>query len=93
MKKTYLISYDLGVPETHADYTALSQHFKKLYSTWARPVKSVWIVKSDKTAGEIRTDIKTILDLNDKLIVVELSGSWATCNIAKDITDWMHKNM
>ncbi len=81
------------MPETHADYTALSAYLKKLYSSWARPVKSVWIIKSSKTAGEIRDEIKTALDTNDKLIVVKLSGNWATYNITKDVTDWMKKNI
>lgn len=71
--KTYLISYDLGMPENHSDYSALSEHIKSLYTLWARPVKSVWIVKTASTAGEIRDSIKTVLDNNDKLIVVELA--------------------
>lgn len=91
--KTFLISYDLGLPETHTDYIALSQYLKKLYPTWARPVKSVWIIKTQKTAGEIRDDIKVKLDSNDKFVVVELAGNWATYNISKDVTDWMHRNM
>jgi hypothetical protein len=91
--KTYLISYDLGVPETHSDYISLFQHLKKLYSPWARPVKSVWIIKSKKTAGQIRDEIKTVLDTNDKLIVLELSKTWGTYNISKDVTDWMKNNI
>jgi hypothetical protein len=91
--KTYLISYDLGVPEAHSDYIILSDHIKSLYLTWARPVKSVWVIKSIKSAGEIRDEIKTVLDSNDKLIVVELSKTWGTYNISKDITDWMKNNI
>jgi len=91
--KTFLISYDLGVPETHSDYTALSSYLKSLYTSWARPVKSVWIIKSDKDAGQIRDEIKLILDPNDKLIVVEMSGNWGTYNISKEITDWMKNNI
>ena len=83
----------MGVPETHSSYTALSTYLKSLYATWARPVKSVWILKSDKDAGQIRDEIKLALDSNDKLIVVELSGNWGTYNVAKEITDWMQNNM
>lgn len=91
--KIFLISYDLGVPETHSDYIALSKHIKSLYSSWARPVKSVWILKSDKDAGQIRDEIKSVLDSNDKLIVVEMSGNWGTYNISKEVTEWMKNNI
>lgn len=91
--KTFLISYDLGVPETHSDYVALSSHLKSLYASWARPVKSVWIIKSEKDAEQIRDEIKTALDTNDKLIVVEMSGNWGTYNVSKEVTDWMKDNV
>jgi len=91
--KTFLISYDLGVPETHSDYTILANHIKSLYAFWARPVKSVWIIKSDNNAAQIRDSIKLGLDSNDKLIVVELSGDWGTYNITKEVTDWMKTNL
>jgi len=91
--KTFLISYDLGVPETHNDYEILSNHLKSLYTSWSRPVKSVWIIKSEKTAGMIRDEIKLALDSNDKLIVVEMSGNWGTYNVSKEVTDWMKNNI
>jgi len=91
--KTFLISYDLGVPETHSDYVALSNHLKSLYVSWARPVKSVWIIKSDKDARQIRDEIKSNLDSNDRLIVVEMSGNWGTYNVSKEVTDWMKINI
>lgn len=91
--KTFLISYDLGVPETHSSYVVLSNYLKSLYANWARPVKSVWIIKSDKDAGQIRDEIKLALDANDKLIVVEMSGNWGTYNVSKEVTDWMKNNI
>jgi hypothetical protein len=91
--KTFLISYDLGVPETHADYEALFSYLKSLYAIWARPVKSVWIIKSDKNVAQIRDEIKLVLDQNDKLIVVELASNWGTYNIPKEVTDWMKNNI
>lgn len=91
--KKFLISYDLGVPETHSDYTALAIHIKSLCESWARPVKSVWIITTLKDAAQIRDEIKLVLDSNDKLIVVELSGDWGTYNISKEVTDWMRNNL
>ncbi len=91
--KTFLISYDLGAPETHIDYSHLSQHIKNIFRLWAKPLKSVWIVKSEKTVSQIRDELKTMLDHNDKLIVVELSATWGTYNISKEVTDWMKNNI
>ena len=91
--KTFLISYDPGVPETHSSYVVLSNYLKSLYSNWARPVRSVWIIKSDKDAGQIRDEIKLSLDANDKLIVVEMSGNWGTYNVSKEVTEWMKNNI
>ncbi len=93
MNKIFLISYDLGIPETHASYRALVSRIKSQYPSWARPVKSVWIIKSENNAEEIRNQIKTVLDSNDKLIVVEMSGDWGTYNISKEVTDWMKGNI
>jgi hypothetical protein len=91
--KTFLISYDLGVPETHLSYTSLSIHIKSLYSSWARPVKSVWIIKSEKGVSQIRDEIKVALDSNDKLIVIEMAGNWGTYNISQEVTSWMKNNI
>lgn len=90
---TFLISYDLGSPESRSDYTSISKHIKNLYDNWAHPLQSVWIIKSEKDAGEVRNDIKSVLDLNDKLLVVELTNNWGTYNILKEVTDWMKNNM
>lgn len=90
--RTYLISYDLGLPENHSSYIELASRIKSFHPNWARPVKSVWIVKSDKNARQIRDQIKQGLDQNDKVIIVELKGSsWGTYNISKEVTDWLRK--
>lgn len=91
--KTFLISYDLGIPEKRADYFTLADHLKTSYSIWARPVKSVWLIKSKKSARQIKDEIKSVLDENDKLIVIEVKGHWATRLISTKITDWMKKNI
>lgn len=91
--KTFFVSYDLGIPETHADYKVLASRIKLLYSSWARPVKSVWIIKSNKDAGKIRDEIKSVLDSNDKLIIIEVSRNWGTYNISKEVTSWMKNNI
>jgi len=90
---TILISYDLGVPETYIDYINLANHIKSLYSFWARPVKSVWIIKTFDTAEQVRDKLMSILDQNDKLIVVGVTGNWGTYNVSKEVTEWMKTNL
>lgn len=91
--RTYLISYDLGVPETSEDYKSLIAHIKG-FSLWAHLLYSVWLVKSGKTAAQIRDEITSKIDANDKLLVIDVTGAdWATRGVVADVTDWMKKNI
>lgn len=47
-----LISYDLVGP--HRDYEAVKDHIMNTYGTRAKPLESVWLVKTSKPAAEIR---------------------------------------
>ena len=93
MSKIFLVTYDLGAPETRRNYVELGNAIKSMFSKWARPAKSVWLIQSDDGAGEVRDAIKSHLDSNDKLLVVSLGGAWGTFNISKEVTDWMRKNI
>lgn len=90
--KTYLISYDLGIPESAKDYQILTNRIKK-FGNWAKPLKSVWFILSDKTAAEIRDELTPSMDHNDKLLVVEVGGRWATRKISTPVNAWMRENI
>jgi hypothetical protein len=91
--KTFLISYDLGVPETSEDYKKLIACIKS-FGVWAKSLYSVWFIKSDKSSQEIRDKIRKETDSNDKLLVIEVTNSdWATVGMDKEVTDWMHNNI
>ncbi len=91
--RTFLVSYDLGVPETAEDYKKLIACIKSL-GAWAKPLYSVWFVKSDKTTSQIRDQIKKETDANDSLMVLDVSGvDWATNGVDKEVTDWMQNNL
>ncbi len=88
---TYLISYDLIKPGK--DYTNLIAFLKK-YSSWAKPLESVWIVKSPLTAEGLRNEIQTHLDPNDKIIVVKVTNSEAAWrNLPTDVSEWLKNSM
>ncbi len=90
---TFLISYDLGSPETYNDYIKLIDHIKS-YSRWAKPLKSVWLIKTSKMASEVRSEIKSVVDSNDKALVIDVTGAnWASYNISKEVSDWMKNNL
>ncbi len=91
--KTYLISYDLRVPETSEDYKKLINHIKA-YDYWATPLKSVWFIRTYKSVSEVRDGIKSETDANDGLLVIDITGSsWGTIGVSTKVTDWMKENI
>ena len=74
---TYLISYDLTLPgQNYGGVIArLKQHgaFSVLRSQWA--LRTTW------TAIQLRDDLKTVADSTDRILIVEVSGQWASYNI------------
>jgi bifunctional pyridoxal-dependent enzyme with beta-cystathionase and maltose regulon repressor activities len=91
--KTYLISYDLGIPETSSDYEKIITYIKSL-GNWAKPLKSQWFVVSGKNCSEIRTALRELTDTNDKILVMEVTGDdWATARMSDELTTWMKNNI
>lgn len=91
--RTYLISYDLGIPETSFDYERIINYIKSL-GDWAKPLKSQWFVVSSEDIKSIRDGLKSLTDVNDKILVMDVTDDyWATERIGKEVTDWMHKNI
>jgi 23S rRNA pseudoU1915 N3-methylase RlmH len=90
--RTFLISYDLRVPETSEDYKKLIAYIKTF--SWAKLLYSVWLIQTEKTVAQIRDELKQETDANDRAIVIDVTGcNWATSNVAKEVTDWMKANM
>lgn len=74
MSNNLLISYDLISPGQH--YEAVVEKIKEL-GGWAKVEYSFWYVNSTYTAAQARDHIKTVLDANDKLFVVDASNGTA----------------
>ncbi len=92
-QKTYIISYDLRISETSEDYQRLIKHIKD-YSYWAKPLKSVWFIKTLKSTIEVRDDLNKQIDSNDGIIVIDITKSdWGTIGVSKEVTDWMRENL
>jgi vacuolar-type H+-ATPase subunit F/Vma7 len=89
---TLLVSYDLGVPEDSADYKKLHNYLKE-YQMWAKPLYSQYFIVTSKTAGTVRDEIQQLIDKNDKVLVINVTGKgWAT-NFSNKVTEWMKKNI
>lgn len=87
--KTYLISYDLRIPETSEDYKKLIAYIKT-YGTYAKPLLSLWFIKTNKTVSVVRDEIKSETDFNDAILVIDVTNSnWGTSGVTKPNTDWM----
>ena len=93
MNKTYLISYDLGIPEDSSDYKIVIDYIKSL-GHWAKPLKSVWFVVTNKNISDIRDSLKSLTDANDKILVLDVSNdNWATSRMSNEINKWIKDNI
>lgn len=90
--KTYLITYDLIKPETSADYVKLFANIKS-HLSWAKPMKSVWFVKTNRPRAEIMDLLKSAGDKNDKFLVIEVTSDWISYNLSPEVNVWMKENI
>lgn len=87
--KTYIISYDLTKPGRNYDelYAAI-----KAYGTWAHINQSVWAVKTNQTAVQVRDRLQQCLDSNDRLFVVR-SGTEAAWDNVICRNEWLKEHL
>lgn len=88
--RTIQINYDLRAPGR--DYQQLYDYIKS-FDGWCHLLESCWLVRTWKTAGDVRDELGAYTDANDKVATFDVTGvSWAT-NFRADTTDWLHNNM
>lgn len=85
---SYIISYDLIADK---DYSSLYKAIKN-YGTYAHVLESVWIVNSSTSSVDIRDNLKSFLDADDKIFVAKLTGQSAWINLNKEVADWIKNN-
>ncbi|WP_321343436.1 CRISPR-associated protein Cas2 [uncultured Draconibacterium sp.] len=86
--KTYLISYDLA---EGGDYEALYEDIKA-YGTWAHITESLWAVKTENSAKEVRDDLAKHFPEGSRYFVIK-SGFEAAWNNVMCSSDWLKKNL
>lgn len=66
----YQVSYDLRKVR---DYHALYERIRS-YGTYARVLESSWIIRTNRSPDEIRDYLAEVMDQDDGLLVVKLTG-------------------
>lgn len=89
---TLLISYDLRSPETSEDYKRVIEYIRG-YAAWAKPLYSLWFIKTSKSCAKVRDELKALTDSNDKVLVMDVTGDYWGTTFSNDHTDWMKKNV
>jgi len=90
--KTYLITYDLIKPETSVDYIRLFSNIKS-HLSWAKPMRSVWLIKTNRSRNQVMDLLRMATDRNDKLLVIEVTSDWIALNLPADVIRWMKGNI
>jgi hypothetical protein len=87
---TILVSYDLHAPGK--DYSKLKEHLNS-YGSWAKPLESLWLVRTTFTAEQVRDAAKKHVDQNDKIFAVDITGkASAWNNLPDDVSNWIKAN-
>ncbi|MFI8592607.1 hypothetical protein [Dietzia maris] len=87
----YWVNYDLN--KNDKDYKTVIDYLKS-HQSWAKPLKSSFLVKTTLTAAQLRDGIKANIDANDSVLVITVTGqSWASVRVPKDVTDWMKEQL
>jgi hypothetical protein len=76
-----LVSYDLMAPGKN--YQPVYDYLES-YTSWIKPLRSVYLLQTAKSVRAIRDDLKRLVDGNDKILAVDITYSgWATYNLPK----------
>jgi len=84
------ISYDLIAPDRN--YEDLIAEIKKLGS-WARPVKSTWLVETEVSLSDVRSRLVAIMDSDDKLIITICSKGSTWNSLPQDVVKWIKQRL
>jgi hypothetical protein len=85
-----MVGYDLNKPGH--DYSKVVDYLKS-FDNWWHYLDSTWIVVTTKTTSEVRDKLKTLIDANDEVLVINVTGdAWASW-LNKDANDWLSKHM
>lgn len=85
----FVLSYDLRQPGRN--YEALYQALRRVDGV--RVLESVWLIDVAQTAAQVRDAVKSHLDRNDGVLVVEIRefADWAYANLIGSNGAWLQR--
>lgn len=86
--KCYIITYDLIMG---GNYTSLHNAIKA-YGTWAKITESTWAIVTSQSAKQVRDNLLSYLDGNDRIFVIKSGGEAAWMRV-RSSNDWLEKNL
>lgn len=72
----YCVTYDLKAPGK--DYKPVHDYLKTF--NYCKDLESFWLIDSTKSAAQIRDDLRSRIDGNDKVFVARLHRKWGSIN-------------
>lgn len=85
----YLITYDLKAEGR--DYNDLYDKIKSLGNNF-HPLESTWFIKSSLPVNDISSHLRTAMDDNDYLFVVDITRQGRQGWMAKTAWEWLRNN-
>lgn len=86
--KTYIVAYDLL--DEGEDYGPFFQTMQAVES-YARPLNSVWIIKSRVPMADLARALSARLQRDDRLLMVECDGHAAWRALTPATVEWLEK--
>lgn len=86
IRMIFLITYDLNAPGK--DYNPLYDKIKSLGDNF-HPLESTWFLESHDTAHKISESLRTVMDENDSLFVVEITNMPRQGWLPKTAWEWL----
>jgi len=83
------ISYDLRKPGRN--YDALYDVIKSA-SSWSHAMDSLWFISTSESVETWSNRLRQVIDQNDWLFVVDISGQSRQGWMKKSIWDWLNKH-
>ncbi len=90
MTQTIQINYDLRAPGRN--YQPLYDYIKG-YPSWCHLLESCWLIRTNKTPGQVRDDLNRLTDANDEVATFNVTGCWWGTSFGDQRTEWLKNNM